>query len=65
MRATSSHGTHEFRARSRSLPVSRDHNVSFDIVGSETPAARRTFLLGSIESRTQSTPAKVQIVKLD
>jgi hypothetical protein len=39
--------------------------VSFVIVGSQTSAARRTFLLGSIDSRTQSTPAKVRIVKLD
>jgi hypothetical protein len=60
-----------FRARSRNTPRSRDRSslrdtVSFVIVSSESQvsAARRTFLLGSIDSCTQSTPARVRIVNL-
>ncbi len=60
-----------FRARSRNTPRSREDSslsdtVSFVIVSSESQVAtaRRTFLLGSVDSRTPSAPARVRIVNL-
>lgn len=71
MRTSSPSRNGGFRARSRNTPRSRDRSslrdtVSFVIVSSESQAsaARRTFLLGSVDSRTPAAPARVRIVNL-
>jgi hypothetical protein len=72
MRTSSPSRNGGFRARSRNTPRSRGRcstpdGVSFVIVSSlpQAATARPTFLLGRIDSRRQSTPAHVRIVRLD